>query len=188
MDNRGQLVACDVRGGRIDRAAQRLKRAGVDTVRRQVLENERDPWVKKHKAGFDRVLVDAPCSGSGTFRRNPEAKWRLSETGLAELGDLQARILASAARLVKPGGRLVYATCSLLPEENEGQVERFLAARRDFAPLPVGEVWAERLGGAPPSEGPFLRLLPARDDTDGFFLAILERRATEAVPGDAAEA
>lgn len=177
MDNRGQIVACDVRGGRIDRAAQRLRRAGVDTVRRQVLESERDPWVKKHKAGFDRVLVDAPCSGSGTFRRNPEAKWRLSEEGLAELTALQARILDSACRLVKPGGRLVYATCSLLPEENEAQVERLLAARPDFAVLPVAEVWAARLAGAPPSAGPFLRLLPARDGTDGFFLAVLERVA-----------
>ncbi len=180
MENRGQIVACDVRGGRIDRAAQRLRRAGVDTVRRQVLESERDPWVKKHKAGFDRVLVDAPCSGSGTFRRNPEAKWRLAEADLSELTALQARILESACRLVKPGGRLVYATCSLLPEENEAQVERFLAARPEFSLLPVEGVWAEqveagRLGGAPPAPGPFLRLLPARDGTDGFFLAILER-------------
>ncbi|SME99415.1 16S rRNA (cytosine967-C5)-methyltransferase [Tistlia consotensis] len=180
MGNRGQIVACDVRGGRIDRAAQRLKRAGVDTVRRQVLQDERDPWVKKHKAGFERVLVDAPCSGSGTFRRNPEAKWRLSEAGLAELTALQARILESACRLVKPGGRLIYATCSLLPEENEAQVERFLAARPDFAVLPVAGVWAERLGGAPPAAGPFLKLLPARDGTDGFFLAVLERKGTAA--------
>ncbi|MEX0757959.1 MAG: RsmB/NOP family class I SAM-dependent RNA methyltransferase, partial [Tistlia sp.] len=182
MANRGQIVACDVRGGRIERAAQRLKRAGVDTVRRQVLESERDPWVKKHKAGFDRVLLDAPCSGSGTFRRNPEAKWRLTEAGLAELTALQARILDSACRLVKPGGRLVYATCSLLPEENEGQVERFLGAHPDFAVLPVDAVWSARLGGAPPSEGPFLRLLPARDGTDGFFLALLERQPAAAPP------
>lgn len=177
MENRGQIVACDVRGGRIERAAQRLRRAGVYTVRRQQLESERDPWVKKHKAGFDRVLVDAPCSGSGTFRRNPEAKWRLSEADLGELAALQARILESACRLVKPGGRLVYATCSLLREENEAQVESLLAARPDFAVLPVGPIWSERLGGQPPAPGPFLQLLPARDGTDGFFLAVLERRA-----------
>lgn len=175
MANKGQIVACDVLEKRLERSAVRLRRAGVHNVARRPLSSERDPWVKRHKASFDRVLVDAPCSGSGTWRRNPEARWRLSEAGLGELVSLQASILDSAARLVRPGGRLAYATCSLLREENEAQVAAFLARNTDFTLLPLRQVWAELLDGEPPCTGEMLRLAPARHGTDGFFLAILQR-------------
>src|SRR6185437_5237700 len=102
-----------------------LRRAGASIVQRQKLTNQRDKWVKRHAQGFDRVFVDAPCTGTGTWRRNPDAKWRLTPRDLVELPALQAEILDSAARLVRPGGRLVYATCSLLREEDEEQIERF---------------------------------------------------------------
>jgi 16S rRNA (cytosine967-C5)-methyltransferase len=150
----------------------------VHNVERVPLEHERDPWVKKHKARFDRVLVDAPCTGIGAWRRNPDAKWRLQPERLAELTALQGRILDSAARLVKPGGRLVYATCSLLPEENEAQVAAFLGAHPDFAQASVAELWAQLLPDTPaPTEAAVLTLTPARHGTDGFFLAVLERKA-----------
>lgn len=179
MANRGSIIALDVRAGRVARASQRLRRAGVHNVTRRVLEGQRDPWVKHHKAGFDRVLVDAPCTGCGTWRRNPDAKWNLRAKDLAELVVLQADILDSAARLVKPGGRLVYATCSLLPEENEAQIEGFLAGHGDFRQLPTAEVWAEALGGPCPENpytaSPALLLSPGSHKTDGFFVAVLQR-------------
>lgn len=175
MENKGQLVACDVLDKRLERSAVRLRRAGVHNVTRRPLSSERDPWVKRHKGTFDRVLVDAPCSGSGTWRRNPEARWRLGEADLAELLALQSSILESAARLVRPGGRLVYATCSLLREENEQQVEAFLSRSSDFSLIPLTQLWSELLDGAPPVEGPMLRVSPALHGTDGFFLAALQR-------------
>ena len=180
MANKGHITACDVLPGRLDRSAVRLKRAGVHNVERVPLENEGDPWVKKHKARFDRVLVDAPCTGIGTWRRNPDAKWRLTPERLSELTQLQARILASAARLVKPGGRLVYATCSLLPEENEAQLRRFLPSHPDFAHMPVADVWSALLPVPAPTASLSLTLTPAGHGTDGFFLALLERKAAPA--------
>jgi 16S rRNA (cytosine967-C5)-methyltransferase len=129
----------------------------------------------------------------GTWRRNPDAKWKLTPDYLGELLDLQARILDSAARLVKPGGRLVYATCSLLPEENEAQIEAFMTAHSDFAIKPIGEVWnkvmAPHANAAPcPSDGSFLRLTPAQHGTDGFFVAVLERSAAAKPAPEAAGA
>jgi 16S rRNA (cytosine967-C5)-methyltransferase len=180
MQNKGRLVACDVNERRAERATLRLRRAGVHNVTRRILETETDKWVKRQGGTFDRVLVDAPCSGSGTWRRNPDSKWRLSENDLTELADLQGRILASASRLVRPGGRLIYATCSLLAEENEGQIEAFLATHPEFSVVPVAEVWAETVGGTCPVETPTLRLSPARNGTDGFFAAVLQRAATAA--------
>lgn len=179
MGNRGQLIALDVREGRIARAAQRLRRAGVHNVTRRALTNQRDPWIKRHKASFDRVLVDVPCTGSGTWRRNPDAKWSIRPQDVAELAALQADIFASAARLVRSGGRLVYATCSLLYEENESQVEKFLSNHADFRQLPVETVWLESIGGACPpnpfSSGYSLMLSPGSHGTDGFFVAVFER-------------
>lgn len=178
MGNKGQIVACDVLEGRLMRSATRLRRAGVHNVTRRPLSSERDPWVKRHKASFDRVLVDAPCSGSGTWRRSPDAKWRMDEDATAALIALQAAILDSASRLVKPGGRLVYVTCSLLAEENEGQVEDYLASNADFALIPAETVWQAAIGTAYPGSGPMLRLSPAAHGTDGFFIAVLKRAAT----------
>ena len=175
MDNRGKLVACEVSQRRLDRAARRLRRAGVNNVERRALSGERDKWVKHHKAGFDRVFADVPCLGTGTWRRNPDAKWRMRPEDLAELVERQQQILRSAARLVRPGGRLIYATCSLLREEDEAQAEAFLAAEPDFSLLPVARVWGDTIGGASPGGEDYLRLTPARHGTDGFFVAIFER-------------
>jgi len=175
MQNKGRLFACDTHEGRSERAVLRFRRAGVHNVTRRVLDDEGSKWLKRQKEVFDRVLVDAPCSGSGTWRRNPDAKWRLSEQDLAELTALQARILDQTASLVKQGGRLIYATCSLLPEENERQIERFLAAHREFTVMPLPEVWAESIGGDCPVSGPYLRLTPASHETDGFYAAVLSK-------------
>ena len=175
MKNKGKIFACDVLQGRVDRAAVRFNRAGIFNVERKGLSSERDPWVKRHAESFDRVLVDAPCTGTGTWRRNPDAKWKLTPKDLEELTALQGRILDSACRLVKPGGRLIYATCSLLSEENEAQVAQFLEGHPEFKLLPLPYVWFDTIGGAPPADGATLSLTPLRNGTDGFFAAILER-------------
>ena len=178
MNNSGRLLACDVAEWRVDRAKDRLRRAGVHNVTRRVISGEADKWIKRSAGSFDRVLVDAPCSGTGTWRRNPDAKWHITETDVDELVVRQAAILDSAARLVKAGGRLIHATCSLLPEENEDQVTAFLARHPDFTPIPVTEVWERVCPGIPcPVPGPWLRLSPLAHGTDGFFCAVLEKRA-----------
>jgi 16S rRNA (cytosine967-C5)-methyltransferase len=177
MGNAGRIVACDTVARRLDGATARLRRAGVSNVERRLLATERDPWVKKHKAGFDRVLVDAPCTGTGTWRRNPDARWFLAPSDLDELVAKQGRILDSAARLVRPGGRLVYVTCSLLPDEDEDQAKRFVAAHPDFTLRPASEIWSGALPGQCPSPDPFLLLTPRRNGTDGFFVAVFERAA-----------
>jgi 16S rRNA (cytosine967-C5)-methyltransferase len=133
-----------------------------------------DKLTKRRAGGFDRVLVDAPCTGTGTWRRNPDARLRLTERDLAELTVKQAGILDTGAKLVRAGGKLTYATCSLLPEENEQQVSAFLARHPDFAPVPIERAW--KLPGPAPHIGGFLCLTPARHGTDGFFAAVLERR------------
>jgi len=188
MKNRGKLVACDTAEWRLERAGKRLRRAAISNVERRVLANERDPWVKRHASSFDRVLADAPCLGIGSWRRNPDGKWRATPQDLAELVARQRDILASASRLVKPGGRLIYVTCSLLHEENEGQAEAFLAAHPDFALYPVARAWAETIGGHSPGGGDYLRLTPARHGTDGFFVAIFERQNPNPPPGEGDEA
>src|SRR6185437_1569252 len=187
MGNRGHLVACDVSAPRLERATQRLRRAGASIVQRVPIVGARDKWVKHHARGFDRVFVDAPCTGTGTWRRNPDAKWRLKPEDLAELTQLQAEILDSAARLAKPGGRVIYATCSLLREENEAQIERFLAGHADFTLLPIARVWHETIGGEPPASGEMLRLTPARHGTDGFFVAVLERKPEAKIKAETKE-
>ncbi len=179
MANSGRLIACDVRQSRLDRSALRLRRAGAFNVTRRALDSETDKWVKRHKGTFDRVLVDAPCSGSGTWRRNPDARWRLSSEMLAELTAVQGRILDSAARLVRPGGRLVYATCSLFREENQDRVDDFLARHPDFRVLPTAAAWPESAGPVPAELAAVecLSLTPGRHGTDGFFVAAMERAA-----------
>ena len=176
MGNRGHIVACDVSATRLDGAGRRLRRAGVDNAERHLLQAG-DKWRKRRGRSFDRVLVDAPCTGSGTWRRNPDARIRTNANDLIELTAKQAAILEDASELVRPGGRLVYATCSLLPEEDEMQIERFLARHPDFVVVPALGIWAEVCpGAAAPGEGPYLALSPARQGTDGFFAAVLERR------------
>jgi 16S rRNA (cytosine967-C5)-methyltransferase len=187
MQNRGQVVACDTSAARLDNAVRRLRRAGVHNVERHLLAPG-DKWAKRRAGAFDRVLVDAPCTGTGTWRRNPDARLRLTEAALAELRHKQAAILDDAASLVRIGGRLVYATCSLLPDENEAQVTAFLErwpaahGKPAFAVLPLARAWpcqldrsAELVPGGPPCTGDFLALTPAHHGTDGFFAAVLER-------------
>jgi 16S rRNA (cytosine967-C5)-methyltransferase len=174
MANRGHIVACDVSEVRLDGAVRRLRRAGVHNVERHLIAPG-DKWAKRRAGNFDRVLVDAPCTGTGTWRRNPDARLRLSSRDLEEIRPKQTAILAQAARLVRPGGRLVYATCSLLKEENEAQVEGFLASHPEFRVVPLASAWS--LPGEPPSDGPYLALTPRRHGTDGFFGAVLERLA-----------
>ena len=174
MRSLGRLYAFDVSGGRIAQLKPRLKRSGLANVHPQRIDSENDARVRRLSAKVDRVLVDAPCSGSGTLRRNPDLKWRQSPESVAQLTAKQAAILASAARLVKPGGRLVYATCSLLPEENEDIVSAFLARDEGFALVPAAPVLEAQ--GVRVEADPWLRLYPHRHGTDGFFAAVLERR------------
>lgn len=175
MAGPGRLIACDTEAARLARMATRLSRAGIDNVETAVLPP--DGALPALTGGADRVLLDMPCSGTGTWRRNPDAKWRLTPEMLSGYIAEQRRILDCAAPLVKPGGRLVYATCSFLLEENEEVLADFLAARSDFGVLPVAAVWARTVGGTCPAEGDFLRLSPDRHGTDAFFVAVLERAA-----------
>lgn len=180
MENRGRLILYDVSKGRLDRAAVRLRRAGVHNAERRVLA-EGEKSFKRTAGKADRVLVDAPCSGTGTWRRNPDAKWRYGESDLEDLTRTQRAILERAASLVKPGGRIVYVTCSVLRAENEDVVDSFLAESDRFSALPIASVWAETIGASGcPATGPYLGLSPHREGTDGFFIAVLERAR---VPG-----
>ena len=174
MANSGRLYAFDVADKRLVKLKPRLARSGLSNVMPQLLSSENDTRVKRLAGKLDRVLVDAPCSGFGTLRRNPDLKFRQSPESVAELTQKQGAILRSAARLLKPGGRLVYATCSLLPEENEQLVQAFLA-EGGFSLLPVRELLAQAKMDLPESQD-YLHLSPARDGTDGFFAAVLIKR------------
>ena len=175
MGNRGRIVACDVSAPRLAGAAQRLRRAGVDNAETHLLAPG-DRWAKRRAGQFDRVLVDAPCTGTGTWRRNPDARLRTGAQDLAELTAKQREILRHAASLVRSGGRLVYATCSVLPGEDEAQVEALLEERPEYRVVPLATAWAEAgMTGPPPGGGPFLALDPHGQGTDGFFCAVLER-------------
>jgi len=177
MQGKGRIVACDVIPGRLMRSAERFRRAGAHNIETKLLRDENDPWIKRRKESFDRVLADVPCSGTGTWRRNPDQRWRTWGQGLKEICALQGRILNAAARLVKPGGRLIYATCSLLPEENERQIETFLSTHEEFSLLPLEKVCPQ----APYASGLYLSLSPYRHGTDGFFAAVMEKRRLAAI-------
>jgi len=175
MTNQGALYACDVHGGRLEQLKKRTKRAGVHNVRIQHLSNENDRWVNKHSQFADTVLIDAPCSGTGTWRRSPDARWNLDQGTVDELVEKQKSVLSSASRLVKPGGQLFYATCSLLKEENEDQIEWFVEQYQDFQ---LGELDLSNLDNldrcvAMPHQ---LRTFAARSDMDGFYVCVLRRR------------
>ncbi len=172
---RGRLVACDAAAERLDRMTPRLARAGADPVPRIVIKNDDLSALDEFFGAADRVLLDVPCSGSGAWRRDPSAKWRLTPQTLADLCVRQQRILNAAADLVRPGGRLVYVTCSVLPQENETVVAAFAARDGRFRIVPAGKIRTEAIGVEPPGGDQFLRLSPARDATDGFFIAVLER-------------
>ena len=169
MANRGRLIACDADRARLARLMPRAERAGVAIAETRLLDSGREMAALGDLAGkADLVLVDAPCSGTGTFRRNPEARWRLSEAQLGRLVALQARLLEVAAGLVRPAGRLVYVTCSLLDAEGAEQIAGFLARQPGWRAEPVAI-------GAGVARGAGLRLAPDHDGTDGFFVAQLLR-------------
>lgn len=174
MRNTGRLYAFDISEKRLAKLKPRLARSGLSNVHPVVIAHERDAKIKRLAGKLDRVLVDAPCSGLGTLRRNPDVKWRQNLEGIAELNQKQAAILDSAARLVKFGGRLVYATCSILEEENEGIVQQFLAAHADFELRPMSQILEEQKIDL--VMGDYLNLTPHQHQTDGFFAAVLQRK------------
>jgi 16S rRNA (cytosine967-C5)-methyltransferase len=177
MRSTGRLYAFDVSGHRLAALKPRMARSGLSNVHPAQIAHERDDRIKRLAGKIDRVLVDAPCSGLGTLRRNPDLKWRQSPQALLELQAKQAAILVGASRLVKPGGRLVYATCSLLKEENEQIAEAFGAEHADFKPLAADEALAKahvERAGELVRDG-YLRLWPHRQATDGFFAAVWQR-------------
>lgn len=173
MRNTGRLYAFDISEKRLHSLGQRLKRSGLSNLTAQRITNENDLKLKRLSGKFDRVLVDAPCSGMGTIRRNPDLKWRQTAEDVAELNLLQASILARAAKMVKTGGRLVYATCSLLKEENEAIAEQFLVNHPEFKLLNAAEVLKQQQIEL--DTGEYLKLLPHLHQTDGFFAAVFER-------------
>jgi 16S rRNA (cytosine967-C5)-methyltransferase len=183
MRSTGRLYAFDVSAHRLDALKPRLARSGLSNVHPAAIAHERDERIKRLAGKIDRVLVDAPCSGLGTLRRNPDLKWRQSPKSVAELVVKQASILDSAARLVKPGGRLVYATCSMLPQENEAIAEAFTATHPDFELLDAGALLAQlkvegaqKLCSGTESGSGYLRLWPHLHETDGFFAAVWSRK------------
>ncbi|MGC4060837.1 MAG: RsmB/NOP family class I SAM-dependent RNA methyltransferase [Aquabacterium sp.] len=180
MRNTGRLYAFDISGHRLDNLKPRLARSGLSNVYATQIAHENDERIKRLRGKIDRVLVDAPCSGLGTLRRNPDLKWRQSPKAIEELQAKQTAILKSAARLLKPGGRLVYATCSLMPAENEVIANAFAEEHKDFVQLDArekleqaGVTQAESLV----TEAGHLRLWPHRHATDGFYAVAWEKKA-----------
>ena len=187
MDNKGQIFAFDKNPRRMRPLRERLQRAGARNLQIHALADPASAATLTNLQGkADRVLLDVPCSGSGAWRRNPESKWRLTSEQLAEYTETQTEILSRAAPLVAPGGRLIYATCSLLMAENEDQIDSFLSSHSDFEIMPVASVWDEVMesdcpsnkSGNKPGDDTYLRLTPAQHHTDGFFVAIMQRKQT----------
>ncbi|MBI3531101.1 MAG: RsmB/NOP family class I SAM-dependent RNA methyltransferase [Burkholderiales bacterium] len=183
MRSTGRLYAFDTSAHRLEALKPRLARSGLSNVHPAAIAHERDDRIKRLAGKLDRVLVDAPCSGLGTLRRNPDLKWRQNMQAVQEMSVKQAAILQSAARLLKSGGRLVYATCSVLPQENEAIAEAFSAANSEFMPLEAGEVLAQlkvadaaSLCSGGDSGQKYLRLWPHKHQTDGFFAAIWQKK------------
>ncbi|HVK57076.1 MAG TPA: RsmB/NOP family class I SAM-dependent RNA methyltransferase [Burkholderiales bacterium] len=179
MQTQGRIYAFDVSEKRLNNLKPRLARSGLSNVQPQRIDSERDSKIKRLAGKMDRVLVDAPCSGLGTLRRNPDLKWRQTPEDLVELAAKQRAILHSAATLVKAGGRLVYGTCSLLREENEEVVEDFLANHADFFQINAQEALAKQHVQIDCGES--MRLMPHHHGTDGFFAVAFERKANVAV-------
>jgi len=177
MRSAGRLYAFDISAARLARAKPRFARSGLSNVYPVVIRGEHDDRVARLAGKAHRVLVDAPCTGLGTLRRNPDLKWRQTPDELARLQPQQASILQQASRLVRPGGRLVYATCSLLPEENEDQVKAFLEKNTDFSLLPATECLPSTLTNSVGVDG-MMRLRPDLHQTDGFFAAVMQRKAS----------
>lgn len=175
MGNAGTIHGFDRDALRLARAERRFKRAGATCINAQTITGGDDPAVTALDGTADRVLVDAPCTGSGTWRRAPEGMWRTSLQSIADHGMAQRAILDEAAPLVRPGGRMIYVTCSVFAEENQRQAEGFLDRHQDFESLATADVWAQVLPGEAPANGMYLQLTPLRNQTDGFFVAVFER-------------
>jgi 16S rRNA (cytosine967-C5)-methyltransferase len=173
MHSQGRLYAFDTAAKRLAKLTPRLKRSGLSNVHPQLIAGAGDARVKRLASKIDRVLVDAPCSGLGTLRRNPDLKWRQQPQSVTEMAVKQRAILEAAGGLVKPGGRLVYATCSLLREENEAIVDGFLSAHPKFSPVHCGEILGRQ--GIALNTGQHFRVFPHTHAMDGFFAAVLER-------------
>ncbi|MCE9650236.1 MAG: RsmB/NOP family class I SAM-dependent RNA methyltransferase [Parvibaculum sp.] len=181
MGNRGQIHACDTDRRRLGKLMPRAQRAGARNIQTRfikpdVLPGGPDTDLADLEARMDCVLIDAPCSGTGAWRRNPDARWRLTPELLASYRATQMEVLARGSRAVRPGGRLVYITCSLLPSENEDQIDAFLKTHPDFVPAAWDVFWPEGVAPPPAAKGGALRLTPASTGTDGFFVAILKRK------------
>jgi len=175
MEGKGIIIAMDNDARRLEKGKRRYKKAGVHNVEMRCLEDEKHrKWLRRQKGTMDVVLVDAPCSSSGTWRRNPDLRWNQYGPSLDEIKVMQAEILERVAEKTKVGGRLVYATCSLFAEENEDQVDNFLKNHPEYKVIPLKDIWEDERGECPQSN-PYLRLSPYQSDTDGFFAAILER-------------
>ncbi|HEY4613776.1 MAG TPA: RsmB/NOP family class I SAM-dependent RNA methyltransferase, partial [Bacteroidota bacterium] len=174
MKNRGEIFAADIHDTRLDELRKRSRRAGASNIRVKAVASLSD-LSGDFTGYFNVILIDAPCSGLGTIRRNPGMKWSVTEETVRELSEKQGAILEQSAALVKPGGKLVYATCTVLREENEGVVEQFLSAHPEFA---VADVSAsvEKLKLSSAISGKYMRLQPHVHGTDGFFCAFLDRR------------
>ena len=175
MLDRGQIYGCDSDQRRLALARPRLSRAGVRAVQLRHLKGPKDPWLQSLESVADRVLVDAPCTGSGTSRRNPDLFWRLQKAEILRYQSIQMRLLNNASSLVRHGGRLIYVTCSFVCDENEAVISQFLKSQDQFRVVPVRNVWSNMLDGPCPALGDFLSLSPARHNTDAVFVAILER-------------
>jgi 16S rRNA (cytosine967-C5)-methyltransferase len=175
MKNRGEIFATDINSYRLEELRRRTKRAGAQNVRILEIQTIED-LVEQYSNFFDIVFVDAPCSGLGTIRRNPGMKWMVTEQTVNEVSDKQRSILHSSAQLVQPGGRLVYATCTLLRQENEGIVEEYLVRHPEFKLIDANEL-LEKWNPGLMTTGSFFKLLPHIHGTDGFFCAVLEKHA-----------
>lgn len=175
MANQGRIYACDVSDKRLANLKPRMQRAGVNNINLERISSEIDPRLARLHQKADKVLVDVPCSGLGTLRRNPDLKYRQTPDTLQKLCELQQNIFQAASNLVAIGGRLVYATCSMLPEENEQQVEKFLQHNPQFELLNCAEILASQKIHL--DTGKYLKLNPAQHQTDGFFAAVIQRTA-----------
>jgi 16S rRNA (cytosine967-C5)-methyltransferase len=179
MRDGGPLIACDTDADRLKKLKPRLRRSGISNVTRHQLTGDNDPWYAENAITAERILVDVPCTGSGAWRRTPAQKWRLTEERLEELIATQQIIMTKAVDLLAPSGRLIYATCSVLPDENENQIQWFLNQHPEFKVIPISDIWKRVIGTECPENailnGIYLSLTPARHYTDGFFVAVLEK-------------
>ena len=179
MQNKGRVLALDSDAERLERGGERMRRAGIHNIERKHVGNS---WgTKRWRSKFDRVVIDAPCSGSGTWRRQVDARWRCSGDDLARYTGLQAQFLDKGRAMVKPGGRIIYVTCSVLASEGAQQIDRLLAEAWELELADIGKIWRNTIssqngGACPPLDRGMLQLLPGRDGTDGFFMAVLQAR------------